>query len=195
VKFTDTRGYYYAESKLLAERVVEQSGLNFIIVRPTIILGKESPTWKSLTQLAQLPILPIFGNGKTPIQSLYIEDLIGCLIDIVREGLFGNESIDLGGPEKNTYENFIRKIHSLYCHKKATVIHIPLRAVIRLLSGLERPFYRLLPVTAGQLAAFGNDGTTETNDVFLRHAPKMKTVDQMLDILTNGKGICWTRGI
>jgi len=188
-KFSDTFGYHYAESKLLAEEVVKQSGLNFVIVRPTIVLGKEALIWKSLSRLAQLPIIPIFGSGTTPIQPVYIDDLINCLIDIVKDNLFANEIIEIGGSERITFEELLKKIHSLYSRKKATVFHIPLRPVVRLLSGIEGAFYRFLPVTAGQLAAFGNDGTIEANSVFLRHCSKMKSVDEILNILTNGERI------
>src|SRR5262249_28211951 len=45
VKYRNKSDYPYAQSKQEAEEAVKQSGLNYAIVRPTIVLGKESPGW------------------------------------------------------------------------------------------------------------------------------------------------------
>ncbi len=52
VSYTDKARYYYAESKELAEEVLKTSGLNYTIVRPTVVIGRDSPTWTALAPCA-----------------------------------------------------------------------------------------------------------------------------------------------
>jgi hypothetical protein len=56
------------------------------------------------------------------------------------------------------------------------------------LSVLEDRLPAMLPINAGQLSAFDNDGIIETNRIFDRHVSRMKNIDQMLaETMTNGK--------
>jgi len=183
VKFADKSRYYYAQSKELGEHAVRNSGLNYIIVRPTIVIGKDAAIWKSLSSLARAPITPIFGDGTTKIQPIYVGDLIDCLLSIVYENAFTNETFELGGPDEITFENFLRRIHYLSYGKEPWVIHIPLKLLTSVLSTLEKGLYSLLPVTAGQLSAFSHDGTIQMNRIVRRHLSQMKGVDEMLRLV------------
>ncbi|MFX0194697.1 MAG: NAD-dependent epimerase/dehydratase family protein [Candidatus Hodarchaeota archaeon] len=187
VKFNDISKYYYAQSKQQGEDAVRNSNLNYTIVRPTIVIGKESPIWKGFSKLAKAPITPIFGDGTTRIQPIYIEDLINCILSIINENIFLNETHDLGGPEEITIENFLERIHQIYYKKDPRIIHLPLRLLIFILSVIEKRFYSVLPFTVGQLSSFLCDGTIEENILFLRFLPQMKNVDEMLRrIISNG---------
>ena len=187
VKFKEISQYYYAQSKKQGEDAVRSSGLNYVIVRPAIVIGKESPILKSLGKLAKAPVIPIFGDGTAKIQPIYIDDLNDCLLSIINEKFFSNETFDLGGPETITIENFLKKIHQIYYKKDPVAIHFPLRFLIPLLSFLEKYVVSSLPVTVGQLSSFRFDGTIEENTLFRQHLPGMKNIDKMLEmVLVNG---------
>ena len=183
VKFVDKSRYYYAQSKELAEQIVKNSGLHYTIVRPTIVIGQDATTWKTLLKLSKLPITPIFGDGTTKIQPIYIDDLVDCLLLILRDNMFSNETIELGGPEEITFEKFLKNIHCMYYGKEPPIIHIPLKQLINVLSFFENRFYSILPVTIGQLSSFKNDGTIEKNRIFRHQAPRMKNVHEMLRLV------------
>ncbi len=183
VKFPDKSRYYYAQSKELAESAVRSSGINYTIVRPTIVIGQDAAIWKSLLKIVNLPIMPIFGDGTTRIQPIYIEDLVNCLLLILYENIFANETMELGGPEEITFESFLKKIHYLYYEKEPLLIHIPLKPLIRFLSIFEKSFYAILPISAGQLYAFGNDGTIKRDRVFSHQVSQMKNVQEMLRLV------------
>lgn len=182
VKFSGISQYYYAQSKRQGEDAVRSSGLKYTIVRPSIVIGKESPILASLSKLAKAPITPIFGDGRVKIQPIYIDDLTDCLLSIINENIFLDEAFDLGGPESVTIENFLKKIHQIYYKKDPRTIHIPLRLFIPFLSFLEKYFLSILPFTVGQLSSFRYDGTVEKNRLLLKHLPQMKNVDKMLRI-------------
>jgi nucleoside-diphosphate-sugar epimerase len=179
-KFEDKNRYYYAQSKLQGEEIVKQSGLSYVIVRPTQVIGHGGSLWENFSRLAKAPIIFMFGDGQAKIQPIYTDDLVDCLIEIINEDKFANETIDLGGREVITIEDFIRRIHHFYTDKDAKVIHLPLKLIIPILSFLERFVYGILPVTVGQLAAFRNDGTIIENRILKDFLPRMKNVDGII---------------
>jgi NADH dehydrogenase len=184
VKYPDITGYDYAQSKSAAEEFVKESGLQYAIIRPTIVIGREGAAWQSLLRLARIPVMLVFGDGKTRIQPIYIEDLVDCIRLILSEGLFANQAFDLGGPEIISFDGFFRAIGRCYRRNRPLILHVPAKAVIPWLAIAEKRFHSYLPLSAGQLAVFNNNGTIEANDVFRRQAPHMKNVDEMLRQVT-----------
>jgi NADH dehydrogenase len=181
VKYPDKSLYYYAQSKEQGEQAVKNSRLSYAIVRPTIVIGKEAVIWKTLSRLASKPILLMLGDGTTLVQPIYVEDLIDCLLTILSEDLFCNETYELGGPEEITFERLLKRIHSFYYGREPFVLHVPIRPIVGVLNLVEKRFHSALPMSAGQLSAFSNDGTIETNKVFALSASQMKNVNSMLE--------------
>lgn len=181
VKFENKSRYLYAQSKKLGEDAVKQSGLNYTILRPTIVIGEKSPLWKNLSNLAKGPLTLVFGKGNIPIQPIYIDDLIDCTLTVINDTAVHNEIIELGGPEVVTFEEFLTLIHQKYKGKHSSVLHLPLRFFIPLLRLIERVSPAVLPLNAGQLSSFMNDGTIDQNRIVTRYQPQMRTVEKMLD--------------
>ena len=183
--YRDKSDYYYAQSKLEAEDVVGKSGLNYVIVRPTIVLGRESAGWRSLARLARLPWVPIFGDGSARIQPIDVDDLVAALIALIEEEEFHNESFDLGGPDVLTIEEFLKKIHWLYRHDEPRIVHLPYGPLKRLVACAETLVPSMLPLNAGQLSVFVQGGTITTNRLYERQRPSMKDLDTVLKALTS----------
>jgi len=179
-RFADISRYYYAQSKRAAEAAVAASGLRYLIVRPTLVVGPGGGAWEGLLRLAKLPVTPVFGDGQTQIQPIQVDDLVDSLLTIVHEDLFTNDLVELGGPEPIRIEDFLRRIRQALGRRTGPLLHLPLglcRRTLGLLEGFLRP---LLPVTAGQLSTFSEDGTVQGNPLFQRLAPRMKRIDEML---------------
>lgn len=184
VSFSNREGYHYAESKQQAEQKVRESGLKYTIVRPTIILGKGSPVWDSFSGLSRSSLIVLPGPGKARIQPVYIDDVVKLLLGIVSSGRFMDETLELGGPDVLTMDDFVRRIHRAYRGDRARVVHLPLGLILGILRMVERRFPTLLPVSSGQFASFYNDGTAGGNDLYQSLGIKMKTIDEMLECLT-----------
>jgi len=182
--YRDKSDYHYAQSKLEAEEVVRKSELNYAIVRPTIVLGRESPGWISLARLARLSWVPIFGDGAAQIQPIDVDDLAEALIALIEQEEFPNESFDLGGPNVLTIEEFLKKIHRLYHYDEARIVHLPYGPLKWLVARAEALVPSLLPVNAGQLSVFVQDGTITTNRLYEAQRPHMKDLDTILRTLT-----------
>ncbi|MCL4523795.1 MAG: NAD(P)H-binding protein [Acidobacteria bacterium] len=178
--FPDQSRYHYAQSKLQAEEIVRVSGLRHAIVRPTMIFGKNSPVLAGLAKLAALPVVPVFGDGHTPVQPIAAEDLADFLLRIVDNDLFRGETFDLGGPDVVSIEELLRKIHVSLRHSNARTLHIPMPLLVPALTLLEILAYPLLPITVGQLATFRFDGTARPNSLWNEQRASLQSLKKML---------------
>lgn len=186
-RFHNKSKYYYAQSKVKAEEAVRNSRLRYAIVRPTIVIGRESKTWQSLHKLASAKIIPVFGDGTTKIQPIWVDDLVTFLLTIIDGDNFRDETLDLGGPEEITVECFLKRVHRVGSQAEPRVIHLPVGLIAGILSILEKPFGAFLPVTAGQLSSFRNDGTAQSNSLSAALSPRLKNIDEMLrEIMDHG---------
>jgi nucleoside-diphosphate-sugar epimerase len=181
VKYRDKSRYYYAQSKEQAEQAVKESRLRYIIVRPTIVIGRGGGPWGPLSALARAPFLALPGDGKALMQPIALEDLVACLQTILAENLFTNEVIELGGPESLTCEQFLKRIHASYHGKEPAALRLPLKPLIMILSVLEKIFSTALPINAGQLSAFWQDGVAESTRAPALAGLPATSVDRMIE--------------
>jgi len=182
--FPADAAYHYARSKQRAEASVRESGLNFLIVRPTIVLGRDSPIWARLRGLAQLPIMPILGDGTARVQPILVDDVAAFLAESVEMEPLPDRAVDLGGPDTMTFEALLRRIRRAVRGRETGAVHLPIRPLIRGLAAMERWGIRALPVSAGQFAAFTNDTVAADDPLVRRMLPRAKTVDEMVRELT-----------
>ncbi|MGH9860561.1 MAG: NAD-dependent epimerase/dehydratase family protein, partial [Candidatus Acidiferrales bacterium] len=180
VKFPDTRRYYYAQSKQQAEEAVRASGLRWTIVRPTILAGRGSPVLAGMAKLADLPLMPVFGDGRTAIQPVDVDDFAAFLAALVENDAFEGETIECGGADVIAMEDFMRKLARARKGREPRVMHVPLGLVIPVLSLLEPALGTRLPVTIGQLSSFRFDGTAAAHPRAEQLWPRRKSVDEML---------------
>lgn len=182
VKFSDKSHYPYAQSKEQAEMIVQQSGLHWTIVRPTMIFGEGAPVLDGLARLAALPFMPIFGDGRTPVQPILADDLASSLIAMLEDESLIDKTLEMGGPDVLGIEDLLLRIRCSLGRGRAPVLHLPARAIAACL-GLVEPWLRsFLPVTAGQLASFTNPGTISPDPWVKAQQIGMKRVDEMLPI-------------
>ena len=174
-KFPHQRRYFYAQSKRRAELIVAASGLDYSIVRPTMVFGPGAPVLRGLSRLARLPMAPVFGDGRARVQPVFVDDLADCLIDIASRDQLGAETIEIGGPEVIEIKDLLARIRPARRR-----VHIPLRLAHALLAPLEAIALEILPITCGQLATFANDGTAAPSAFMQGRAGQMTGIDGML---------------
>lgn len=187
VSFADRRGYHYADSKEQAETLLRDSRLPVCILRPTIILGDDSPIWKSFHALAKKSLVVLPGNGRTRIQPIDVDDLVDIVIDIVTRRRFDGEVLEVGGPDTLTMDAFVQKIHAAAIGGKARIVHLPLGVLLPPLRLVESVLPALLPVSAGQFASFHNDGVVAANAPVSPSGSQPRGIDDMVRALA-GQG-------
>ena len=175
-------GYHYADAKRHAEAAVAAAtGLKFLTLRPTIVLGPGAPILGALEKIARLPIPVIPGNGRVRVQPIHVDDVVAAIVGAVRDNTFANEVVELGGPETLTMEDLILRLRRARTGRPGGSIHVPLgllRLPLRVAEAAD--FGRFLPMTAGQLSSFQYDGVASPSAMRERMAPRLIGVDAML---------------
>jgi NADH dehydrogenase len=91
--------YPFYEAKWKAEQIVRGSGLPYVILRPSLILGPgDGITAQLAGQLRSFPAVAVPGSGRHRQQPIDIDDLVRCiLLSVGRDDLL-NREISVGGP-------------------------------------------------------------------------------------------------
>lgn len=175
----DIADYPYAQSKLAAEEAVRECGLDYVIVRPTIVLGEAAPNWRALGALARLPVVPVIGRGTAQVQPVDVIDVAKGLELLVTHPLESGSIVDLGGPEVLSFSDFLARIRAACGRSGFPHLSIPVAPVRMVLKTIERILGARAPVGPGQVAPFVNDGVAQPNPVFERLRPDMLPLDTL----------------
>jgi uncharacterized protein YbjT (DUF2867 family) len=93
--------YPVLKAKAISEEDIRKSGVDYTIIRSSIVYGENDGFSTGLAQLlSSLPLfLPIPGDGKTLLQPLWVEDLVTALVWALESKHTRNEIYEVGGPE------------------------------------------------------------------------------------------------
>ncbi|RME64212.1 MAG: complex I NDUFA9 subunit family protein [Nitrospirae bacterium] len=156
--------YKYLKTKAQAEEVVKDSGMDYLIFRPSLILGKGDGFSKNMISLIKSsPVVPLPGGGKTLFQPIFIDDWCRAfMVAAFSEGHW-NRIYEFGGPEHLSYRQMVQAYMSQMGLRRP-VVSMPLS-----LAKMALPFGRLaklagmrLPeVTGEQLSLLSQDNITD----------------------------------
>lgn len=142
----------YTATKREQERMVMQSGVPHVVLRPTLMFGwfdRKHLGWLSRF-MRRVPVFPIPGDGRYLRQPLYVGDFCEIIISCLRSRPVGS-TFDITGLERIDYIDMIREIKRAV-HARCAIVRIPYRA-FDLLLRLWAAFDPDPPFTTEQLAA------------------------------------------
>jgi len=152
----------YTESKKAQEKVVAESSLTQVVLRPTLMFG-----WFDRKHLGWLrrfmdrsAVFPIPGHGRYPRQPLYAGDFSAIVESTLKSRITG--SYNISGLEKIDYIDLIRAIKEV-AKARAMVVKIPYGLFAALLTA-RATFDKNPPFTTTQLQALVIPETFEVID-------------------------------
>lgn len=181
VHFDDLEHYPYAASKAEAEAAVRRSGVPHAIVRPTLVFGPGAPACRALSILARWPLTIVPGDGRATVQPIHAGDLATALADLAVAPEPPSGAHDVGGREALTIRELLARIHRRLGGDEPRFVHLPLRPLELLASGLERLFPTAPPVASGQFATFREDGRVRQGHLQDVLSDSLMGTDDMLD--------------
>jgi NADH dehydrogenase len=104
----NSRSSYFI-SKFNAEQLIKKSGLQYIIFRPSYILGIDDYLTKNISKQILKKQILIPGSGNFILQPISIDDVCLCINHALHSSKFLNKTIDLVGPKKLLFQNLIKK--------------------------------------------------------------------------------------
>lgn len=153
----------YHLTKWEAEQAVIKSGMEYVIFRPSIMIGEGGEFITMLSKIVrQAPVVPII-DGKSRVQPIYVQNTIDCIIKSLIEPRIKNRIFEIAGPNQITYrELFITLMDVLTIKKPAFEIPIwvmwPAAYIFERL--IEKP-----PITIQQLIMLQEDNICDINEM------------------------------
>ena len=98
----------YFASKYKAEQEIINSGLDYTIFRASYIMGKTDHLTKALSKQMKNGVIVIPGSGKYRLQPIFVLDVAKIILEAVLEKKFSKKIIDLVGPQKISFEDFVK---------------------------------------------------------------------------------------
>jgi len=118
----------YFRNKALLEAYLQQLGMPYGIVRPTVVFGTEDILINNIAfLLRRMPVFAVPGSGEYRVQPIYVEDLAEICLETANARQ--NRCLDAAGPEIFTFEELIRLIRKAV-GSRARIVHLPPRLAL-----------------------------------------------------------------
>jgi nucleoside-diphosphate-sugar epimerase len=181
---------HYTRSKTAQEKLVLGSGINCVVLRPTLMFGwfdRKHLGWLKRF-MEKVPIFPIPGNGKYMRQPLYAGDFSSIIVSCIEKQISG-KIFNISGLERIDYIDIIREIKKA-SNAKAIIIKIPY-SLFYLMLKTWALFDKEPPFTADQLKALVAHDEFEEIDwpsIFeVRQTPFKEAIDKTFNDPEYGK--------
>ena len=102
--------------KLEAEELIKKSGLNYTILRPTMIYGgkEDNNFFKMLSFIKKKGFFVIFGSGKNLIQPVHVDDVACAIFKVLNNSVTYNKTYLICGKEALQYNDMLQTVRDMY---------------------------------------------------------------------------------
>jgi len=111
-------------AKDMAEAAIVGTGMEHVLLRPSWIYG---PRDRSMNRFVffcrRLPVVPVIGNGRTPVFPIAVKDVARCVVESARRADATARTLDLGGPQRMTMDEVIRTIQGVLGRRRPLLHH------------------------------------------------------------------------
>lgn len=196
----------YAETKLRLDRHLATLDLDWVVLRPSLVYGEDSPSSRMFRALAALPAIPVVADGSQWLQPVHVDDLACIVARLLENDAIRRQVLDIGGPTPITYRDFLAGLRRSLYGRSSRFVGIPV-AIARLGARLSDAV-RAGPVGTDTLGMLLDGNVTAQNaaGTLLRHAPRSVPdfrPDPLVFLYDGACGICraesgrlqrWSRG-
>jgi uncharacterized protein YbjT (DUF2867 family) len=125
--------------RLAAEQCIRDSGLDWTILRPTMIYG--APGDRNLSRLlallARAPMLPVPGGGRHLQQPAHVADVADAVLAAAERPGTAGSCYDVAGPEPLTFAELLR-ISASAVASRTRFVAVPLMPLVAMARGYEQ---------------------------------------------------------
>lgn len=145
----------YIRARAVGEQRVREAAPHAVILRPSVLFGRNDAFLRTLSALVRmLPLIPLFGNGSTRLQPVYVEDVARAIECGLCSNELGENIYELGGAQILTYKDLLSTI-ARHLNRKRIMLPIPFviwELLAALASVLPNP-----PLTRDQIELMRHD--------------------------------------
>lgn len=132
----------YHLTKWMAEEEIRKSGIEYVILRPPLLIGRlvgnrDSKLVRRYREIIiAKKVVPLINGGKNNIQPLFVGDLVEAICQCLQPNLVNviGRELEVGGPEVLTMRQFVEQFMDvLGVHKPIVSLHPALANVLALI--------------------------------------------------------------
>lgn len=122
----DDAGTAYGRTKAGAERLIEASSLDWVILRPSLVLARACYGGTAMLRgLAAFPgVIPVMGADQT-FRPVAMADLCDAAVRLAEPGAFSRQVLDVGGPDLVSQGDLLRGMRVWLGLRPAPLMNIP----------------------------------------------------------------------
>jgi NADH dehydrogenase len=142
---------HYASSKAKAELLVRESGLDWTILKPSVMFGERDGFFNIIAGLVRMSpgVVPVPGSGRARFQPLAVSDLARIVVDCIARAETVGHEYELGGPRYWTYREITAEVvRALGARRVIVPMPVPL---ISLVAGTAEAIRLPFPAATDQL--------------------------------------------
>jgi NADH dehydrogenase len=114
----------YFTGKAVLEKALIESGIDYTILRPTVLFGKEDILINNIAwMLRHIPVFGVTGDGKYKLQPIFVDDFAALAVE--KGNNDKNEIINAIGPETFTFRELAETMAGIILDRKKTIISVP----------------------------------------------------------------------
>jgi len=170
----------YYGAKWENEQQVRNSGIPFVIFRPSFVFGPDGgilPTFVKLAKLA--PVTPIIGSGRQRIQPIWADDLARIFTEATQKEDVTGRLFELGGRDAVTWNEFWERLKRVLGLRRPSV-HVPV-GLMRINALVTERLPGDIPLTRDLLKMLEHGDNVVSGDEAVRaFAPTLLPLDDQL---------------
>jgi NADH dehydrogenase len=142
---------HYGSSKAKAEALVRDSGLDWSILKPSLMFGEGDGFFNIIASLVRSSpgIVPVPGNGSARFQPIHVGDVAAVIVRALADPTTVGGAFELGGPRYWTYREITHEVLTALGKRRAIVpVPVPL---IGFVAGAAERVHIAFPVATDQL--------------------------------------------
>ncbi len=155
----------YMQGRYLSEKMLKESGLDWTLIQPSVLFGKNAPFVKGLADLIRTaPVVPLIGGGKIMFQPIWVEDVVTIIVKVLEDPEHTlRRTYTIGGP---AYYSFTQIINVLLktMHKQRIKVLAPTPLVGIGVAAMEAVLPKP-PLTKAAMTLFTFDNITDLKSV------------------------------
>ncbi len=97
----------YLRSKLQADTTLAHCGMEWAVLRPSLIYGPRSESARLFATLASLPVIGLPGTGGQPLQPIHVYELAEIVARLLEQREAPNAIHEIGGGDVVTYRQML----------------------------------------------------------------------------------------
>ena len=110
-------------AKDMAEGAIRESGLEHGVLRPSWIYGRGDHSMNRFVFFCRrLPVVPVIGNGRTPVYPMHVDDVARDVVELVRRPDATAKVLEIGG-ERKTMDEVVRTIQEVLRRRRPLLHH------------------------------------------------------------------------